>query len=373
MFAVFCICDFNCHTICYECYTGESSLKVNSEADSNDTTENPAHDKPTPYLKSGESTSEVKIEAQSNDTTEHLRDDKPRPPLCMVCDKQFKRKGELNRHKLMHTADRFYFCTECGKSYIGKHNFGLHMNVHSSKYRCTECGKGFHHNQALTRHRQTHSGEKQFRCSKQTVQSNTLVNHNNINSGGKPCKYLPSDKSFGSSGNLQEHKRYVHSNIRPYECGYCGKLFICMRDVKHHVYTHTGFKPYLCRHCSNCFTQRFQLKAHLLRSHNEGNWLSCHICQKKFCDNGHLNEHVLRHESVRLYLCSECPKSFRTAGDLKSHELRHVNVKRFCCASCGKHFKCKRGIVQHLTSCSAELRFEAVGSTQSSETLSHVG
>jgi len=40
------------------------------------------------------------------------------------------------------------------------------------------------------------------------------------------------------------------------------------------------------------FAWRDQLKTHLLKSHNEGTWFTCHICQRKFSQNGDLKKHV---------------------------------------------------------------------------------
>ena len=48
---------------------------------------------------------------------------------------------------------------------------------------------------------------------------------------------------------------------------------------------------------------------HLLKSHNEGTWLTCNICQK-FSRSGNLNQHLLRYEGVKPYVCSQCPKCF---------------------------------------------------------------
>jgi len=73
---------------------------------------------------------------------------------------------------------------------------------------------------------------------------------------------------------LRSHKRYVHSNIRPYHCPYCGKRFATTSLLNLHV-LRTRAKPYSCRHCSECFGRPDQLKTHLLKSHNEGTWLVC--------------------------------------------------------------------------------------------------
>jgi len=98
-------------------------------------------------------TFEVKIEDDSNDITEHPHDDKPRPYLCTVCNKRFRMKHHLRRHKQIHIVDKLYPCTQCEKRFVAQHYLKLHVNVHSSKYKCTECGKCFGSKQALTLHR----------------------------------------------------------------------------------------------------------------------------------------------------------------------------------------------------------------------------
>jgi len=64
---------------------------------------------------------------------------------------------------------------------------------------------------------------------------------------------------------------------------------------QHHVY------------CSQCFTQLNHLnRQHLLKSHNEGNWLMCIICRKKFYHSNDLNDHLQRHKCMNPYPGSTC-------------------------------------------------------------------
>jgi len=59
----------------------------------------------------------MKIEADSNDITEGTHDDKTRPYLCTVCDKRFRIKRGLDCHKLTHSGDKSYSCTQCQKRF----------------------------------------------------------------------------------------------------------------------------------------------------------------------------------------------------------------------------------------------------------------
>ena len=89
----------------------------------------------------GESSIEVKTEADSNDITEHPHDDQPRPYLCTVCDKRFALKDSLKRHKQLHSGINVYSCTQCEKCFSSQSALSCHKNIHTGKYKCTECGR----------------------------------------------------------------------------------------------------------------------------------------------------------------------------------------------------------------------------------------
>ena len=113
-----------------------------------------------------------------------------------------------------------------------------------------------------------------------------------VQAGEKSYKFSPCDKSFIYFSHLQQHKRHVNINRRPYHCPYCGKLFKIHIQLKRHVRIHTDAKPYSCRHCSDCFRTRDQLETHLLKSHNEGTWFTCDICQKEVSIRCSLRKHI---------------------------------------------------------------------------------
>ena len=130
-------------------YVGGNAVEIKTEADSDDMTECPHDNQPTTHTGR---LIEVKTEADSNDITEHAHSDKSGPYLCTVCNKRYRTKHQLTRHRVVHTG----------------------------KYKCTECGKYFHHNAALKIHSRVHSGEKPFECSvcsKRFIKAGDLVVH----------------------------------------------------------------------------------------------------------------------------------------------------------------------------------------------------
>jgi len=338
---------------------------------------------------------EVKTGATRNDVTKQ-----PRLYTCTVCEKQYTCKSNLRRHQRTHTADNWYSCSQCEKRFQGRASLRLHMNVHSGKYMCTECGKCFQHGHHLMTHGLSHSGEKPYECSvcgKRFTTLGLLAVHSRTHSGEKPYKCHVCDKafsksaclnrhmtvhtrekphkcslcdrSFSRSDHLQTHRRHVHSSRRPdlqsdshhgsdavHQCHYCGQQFQFSKQLTHHVRIHTDAKPYSCRHCSDSFTWRSQLMVHLLKSHNEGSWFLCDICQKKFVTRYDRNMHSYRHADVKPYVCCECPKSFCTASRLNSHQVVHSDYKRFCCCLCCKYFKRKQTFAAHFKKCCKKLR-----------------
>lgn len=85
---------------------------------------------------------------------------------CQICNKIFRRKGDLQIHDRKHSGLRPFECQICQKMFKSKSNLSKHLEVHSGvkRFHCTECEKMFSTLSNLQSHQITHSGQKEFEC-----------------------------------------------------------------------------------------------------------------------------------------------------------------------------------------------------------------
>ncbi|XP_074996990.1 uncharacterized protein LOC142078425 [Calonectris borealis] len=82
--------------------------------------------------------------------------------LCTECQKTFKLKIGLLKHKQIHAKKNqvsSYICTDCGKSFGRYADLIRHQRTHTGErpYKCTECEKSFREKARLTNHLRTHN------------------------------------------------------------------------------------------------------------------------------------------------------------------------------------------------------------------------
>ncbi|KAM4032660.1 uncharacterized protein ACNLHF_019853 isoform 2-T3 [Anomaloglossus baeobatrachus] len=153
--------------------------------------------------------------------------------------------------------------------------FNRKMVTAEKPFYCGDCGGFFKHKSSLVLHRRIHSGEKPFSCSqcgKEFIQKANYIRHQRLHTGEKPYKCTECGKLYAQKQSLIMHQKF-HAENEPFSCPECGENFIRQSHLVNHRKTHKGLKRYSCPDCGDFFMLRSSLVIHQ----------RVHSAEKPFC------------------------------------------------------------------------------------------
>ena len=137
---------------------------------------------------------------------------------CPVCGRSLARLTTLKIHLRQHSGDRPFKCPLCPKTFAQKSLLNSHRRTHSGErpFSCSLCHKRFAHSSGLKTHTRTHTGERPHlcpvpNCGMAFSDSSTLSKHARVHNGKRPYPCDICGRRFTQSGNMNKHRRTVHS------------------------------------------------------------------------------------------------------------------------------------------------------------------
>ncbi|NP_001315144.1 zinc finger protein 1035 isoform X1 [Danio rerio] len=280
---------------------------------------------------------------------------------CRLCQEDFADSKALSEHCSIHIpASTVSKCPFCKSSYSSHAVLIRHIRIHTGErpFQCTTCGRHFSRKEYLKVHEEKCQVEQPPSLKKsksKKIKAERSVD-TAINQTSRPyfCSYCP--HAFRFSSNLKLHERaHLAKTVMP--CSKCGKYYR-KRKYKEHVELCKGgqLQP-SCRKCGRVFTRR---------NYRNGHEKQCQGNLPAETITGTKEKRNLKHQ------CPECSRCFRSSIFLQRHLSLHSKAMPYSCMRCGQKFGSQHRYLQHEAFCNGVSKQRRLESLKGSEKIKSI-
>jgi uncharacterized Zn-finger protein len=152
-------------------------------------------------------------------------------------------------------------------------------------------------------------------------------------------------------GYMKHHIR-KHKIAELFECDFCGESFKSKFIVNYHMRKHQSTRRYQCEICKQGYNKPEYLKEHLFSHSSDLRPFKCDLCPKMYCSRRAVIVHIKHLHMLKpkkTFKCDQCSRSFKSSSYYKEHLFAHSeNPRPFKCAECQSAYKSKRALYQHM-------------------------
>jgi KRAB domain-containing zinc finger protein len=311
---------------------------------------------------------------------------------CVVCCKNYSKKGNLVRHLQSKFHQRSviksqnnvlgskFHCEICSKTHQTKIKMERHVRYHfwsnfkpksAPMLTCDFCSKKFFKTESLIKHIYTHLNKTREFCNSCKKEFNSK-SELKLHVARMLCKKLKTWKcsfcnlSLRSQDNYILHNQYEHEihfnknnrkkaqskKLNTIACPYCPKTYL-ITNLKYHIkkshFLLSNLKlRFSCKACKKVFKNIYQLRLHMVKQHNmEVPKYTCHKCDSSFLHRHKLVKHLKAAHALGDFMCEICGMSFSDAEELKCHYRDHEDPT-LNCQICSKAFATKKTLKMHI-------------------------
>uniref|UniRef100_UPI0037E7BF15 zinc finger protein 1035 n=1 Tax=Semicossyphus pulcher TaxID=241346 RepID=UPI0037E7BF15 len=307
---------------------------------------------------------------------------------CPFCKHNFNTRRYLLRHMIIHTGDKSFSCTNCGKQFYRDFFLKLHskkcltaqirddqtsnivtkdpdMKTKGS-LKCSYCPRTFTKKIRLISHHNGHVTNSLLLCSR----CGQYFGFRKLNQHQKNCEDTKELNTGSSSPNasLGESTSQTSQNVQrmclqsnatkmlQFKCPHCTQKYRFKSLLLRHLVSHTGVQPYACLHCGNRYRSRTMCSQHeavcdgthkKLQSDDKSD------TPKQSSNMPTLRESTRKHqaEGESEFKCKFCTKTFMKPRNLRRHILTHNEVKPYRCKACDSCYSRYDHLKVHQTRC----------------------